>query len=399
MKKLNDFLLYLLIFSATFEYWDPFGIAGTITIARMVTVLYVMSSLPFFKQYLRFRFLKQYVVPLFFLVLAGIFSTIVNDIYVLDLIEIFNTRFIQLALLMVLITAHTVTNKTVLQNALKVYVLSLLITALLLMAGVGITYHSGRLFLFGENANLTGFKSVLAILIVIGGVAGQKVSLKKWVLSILLILPLLMLLIASASRGALLSLFLGLFFMLVLLKVKVVKKIVLIAVGLFFSIYFINYIMVNDRDFAKRIESTIKNAETGGRTKLWESAERVIQDNFIFGVGHSGVNPAMLKYGQKAELPHNIFLEIWLTSGILGVFFFSLFLWRIAKKLWDRYRQTGQVLGLVLFLVILANLSKSGGAIGIIFAWIFFALLIASTTQIEEISSNIYEKKGVNERL
>ena len=105
----------------------------------------------------------------------------------------------------------------------------------------------------------------------------------------------------------------------------------------------------------------------------------MIEDNYFLGVGNSGLMPEMQKYSGIYTVPHNIFMEVWLTSGFLGFFFFMVFILRLLKGLYKEYQHTRNVLNLIIFLVILFNMSKSGGSIGFVFAWIFFGLLIAST--------------------
>lgn len=396
LKNINNYCLYLLVFAASFEAWDPFNIASSFSIARMVTILYFISSLPFLRQNLNFFKLKRYVFPLVMFILASIVSSSLNDQHVNQFSDIFNSRLIQLVILMVFIVGHVSTDKRIFKGVLTAYVFSLFLMASLnLFLGVGENWKAGRLFIFGENPNLTGMKASLAILIVTAYLINDRFSVKKLIGGAVLALPIFNLLIISGSRGALLSMFLGVLVMFALIKVNWAKKMISIFAGVLLSVYLLVYIMQHNEDFGKRLESSFTSGETGGRSHLWKSALMAIEDNFFLGVGNSGLMPEMQRYsGIRNTVPHNIFLEVWLTSGFLGFFFFMVFISRLFKSLYKEYQYTGNVLNLIIFLVILFNMAKSGGSIGFIFAWIFFAFLIASTIINEPI-----DQKYINENI
>ncbi len=380
LKNINNYCLYLLVFSASFEAWDPFNIASSFSVTRMVTIVYFISYVPFLRIYLKLEGFKRYLAPLVLFILAGIVSSSLNDKYVTNLSEIFNSRLIQLVLLMILIICHVSTDKKILRASLKAFVLSMCVLASLnLFFGAGEQMIGNRHFIFGESPNLTGMKATLAILVITANLIERKSSLWYIILSGLLMLPIINLLMVSGSRGALLSLLIGLFVMMVLINIGWLKKTILFFIATCLSIYLVAFILEHDRDFGQRIENSITKGETAGRSHLWESAYRMIEDNYFLGVGNSGLMPEMQKYSGKYTVPHNIFMEVWLTSGILGFFFFMIFISRLWISLYKEYRHTKNVLNLIIFLVILFNMSKSGGSIGFIFAWIFFALLIAST--------------------
>ena len=191
-------------------------------------------------------------------------------------------------------------------------------------------------------------------------------------------MPILNLLISTNSRGGLLTFFIGVFLIILLKKTNWFSKIGLLLLGLGFSTYLFIYIMDNDKDFKARIETTVNKGDTAGRTHLWDSAYRIIEDNMMFGVGNSGLLPSMKIYSGTYTEPHNVLLEVWLIYGFIGFIAFLLFLFRIIKQLLIVYKIKGEFIQLVLFFVVLLNMLKSGGAMTLIFAWIFFAIFISS---------------------
>lgn len=377
--NLNKYCLYALILAASFEYWDPFNISSSFSFTRMTTVVYLMSSFPLFRTSFNFSYQKKYIWPLLLLILSGILSCILNDAYFTNYSEILNTRLIQLVILMFVITAHLSSDRKLLEGVLTTFVMSIfLMSTLNLFFGIGNKIEAGRLFIFGENPNLTGMKTAIAILIIIARLISDNFSIKKLIISGILMIPIIFLMISSGSRGALFSMILGILLLFILLKISFVKKFALFIVGIFSCLYLISFINTEYIEFGKRINSSIINGETAGRKHLWNSGYRIIEDNFLFGVGTPGLLPVMRAYSGKYIEPHNIFLYVWITAGFFGFIFFVVFLFRLITDLFRDYLETGKILNLSIFLVILINISKSGGSIGFISIWIFFAVFIAS---------------------
>lgn len=377
LLKLNRFCLYLLIYGACFEYWDPLGIASTISIAKLSTIPYFIISFFFLKEYLNLKFFKKYLFPLLIMILASFFSAVVNDIYVINVIEILDVRMLQLILLMFFISSNIVYDNKILPKVLNVFVFGIFTMSILYLAGAGIQYKGGRLFLFGENANITGMKTALAFIIIFYFLLFKNTNLKKIILFVIIGGPILTLLIASGSRGSLLSLFVGMFLFALISKIGFAKKIMTLVLGLSISILIFTYIQENDSEFMSRILSAVEKGENAGRGHLWNSAFNIIKDNLIFGVGNPGLLPAMRIYSGFYQEPHNLFLEMWLTTGVLGFIAFIVFLWRIIVGLFKNFRQTGDVLYLTMFIMVIMNVGKSGGGAGLIFGWLFFGIIIS----------------------
>ena len=375
LEKVNKYCLYILVFSVTFENWDPFGIGTSISITYMATILYILSWVPFLRSNLNFSKLKPYLVPLILFILVGIVSTAINSGYAKNLLETISLRVIQLIFLMVLIAAHISKDKALLSGALNSFVASVVLMYLLQLAGIGATYKVGRLFLFGENPNVLGMKATMSFLILVSKMINGRLTIVKILVGPAVAFALLNLLILSGSRGALLSLFLGLIILVVYIKMNYVKKVALAVLGVFFALYLFQFIMTTDPEFRQRIERSISQGDTG-RNKLWNAAFRVIEDNYVFGVGLPGVLPEMLKYSGKYIEPHSVFLYVFMSTGIIGFIFYMVFILRLGIGLFKKFRQTGAVLFLVIFTVVLLNMAKAGGGIGIIFFWLFFGMLI-----------------------
>ena len=74
---------------------------------------------------------------------------------------------------------------------------------------------------------------------------------------------------------------------------------------------------------AERFLTTVETGDVG-RNFLWEAAFKAIRDHIIIGAGFEGVKPRMYAYSGVYMNPHNIFLYIFIASGLFGIILFIL---------------------------------------------------------------------------
>ena len=282
---------------------------------------------------------------------------------------------------MTFIAAHLYCKPKILPIVLNSYIASMLLVFLLVSLGKGVTYENGRLLLFGENPNMLWEQRLsLAFLITISKLINN-FSIKRFIIIIAICIPFISLTAMSGSRGAFVSMFLGLAVLLFFRKTGVLNKWALIVFGVLASGMLITYLLETNPIMAERL---LKTVETGdiGRNVLWDAAFNVIKDHIIIGAGFEGVKPRMYAYSGIYMNPHNIFLYVFIASGLPGIILFIIFLTRLTKLLFLHYKKYGDSLNLVLFVIVIFNMSKQGGSIGKILFWFFFAVLIGSTAQI-----------------
>jgi O-antigen ligase len=141
--------------------------------------------------------------------------------------------------------------------------------------------------------------------------------------------------------------------------------------------------------------NTIEKGDTG-RTELWVGAVEIVKDNLLIGVGFPGVLPEMYKYAGRYIDPHNVFLYVLISTGLIGFMCFMLFIWRLFLRVYRHYLQTGQSVFIVILLVLIFNMAKAGGGVGKILFWFMFAILIGST--LKEISEgSLIDKLSIHE--
>lgn len=109
-----------------------------------------------------------------------------------------------------------------------------------------------------------------------------------------------------------------------------------------------------------RVELPFKGEKsTVSRFSLWHTGEKMIKADPILGKGLNGFATDFTAYNTDPNLapldyPHNIFLNFWVETGILGLFSFLALCVSVVWLGWKQYRK-GSVYGLaaILFLVAL----------------------------------------------
>ncbi len=377
---LNDCCLILLVFSVTFEKWDPFGLVGIVSVTFLTTILYFGTWVPLIGTNFQFAPFKKFVIPLFFLIVTGFICSAINTEYVTGLKFAFHYRAVLLIVLMTFIAAHIHNKPKIFPIVLNSYVASMLLVFLLVSQGSGVTYVNDRLLLFGENPNVLGAKAALAFLITISGLI-NKFSLKRLIINGTICFAFVGLVATSGSRGAFVSMFLGLAVLLYFRRTSIVNKWALLTFAAFASGILIIYLLETNPLLAERFLDTVEKGDTG-RNGVWDTASNVIKDNIIVGAGFEGVLPRMYAYSGVPLLPHNVFLNLYIAAGLPGIILFITFLIRLARLLLLHFKESGNSLNLVLFVIVVFNMSKQGGSFGKILFWFFFAVLIGSTAHI-----------------
>ncbi|WP_430426584.1 O-antigen ligase family protein [Maribacter litoralis] len=377
LKRINDYTLFVLIFSITFENWDVFGFGGTLSVTFIMSIAYIVTWVPFFKSSLNLFIFQKYTSFLLLFIVIGFVSTSLNPIYLIEFKQAFNYRVLLLILLMHLIANHLFNSPDLIFKTLNVFMLSIVLLFILSLLGIGVTYAQGRLEIFGENPNMIGFKGVLSFMIVIGRIFTQPLKLKIFTKWELLVIPAsISLVLASGSRGAFLSLFVGFTLAILFKEMNIFKKLVLVAIGGFVATTLFIYALTENKVLQTRLQRSLDSGDIG-RNELWEGAILIIKDNLFFGVGFTDLLPNMFKYSGYYLDPHNVFLYVLVTTGIIGFLFYMTFIVKVGIGLYRTYFKTKNISFLLLFCIVLFNMFKVGGGIGMIIFWLFFAIFIS----------------------
>lgn len=388
LNILNDYCLYLLVFSITFESWDAFKLVGSYSVTYVSTIFYLATWVPLIAKNFYFSPLKKFVIPLLLLIVVGLICSAINSEFVTEIKLAYNYRLLLLIVLMAFIAAHLSVKPKTLPIVLNSFIASMLLVFLLVSLGIGVTYENGRLLLFEENPNVMGVKAGFAFLITISKLINN-FSIKRSIIIIPICIPFISLTAMSGSRGAFVSMFLGLAVLLYFRKTGVFNKWAVIVFGALGSVMLITYLLETNPVMAERLLTTVETGDIG-RNVLWDAAFNIIKDHIVIGAGFEGVKPRMYAYSGAYMKPHNIFLYVWIVSGLPGIILFIIFLTRLTKLLFYHYKKHGDSLNLVLFVIVVFNMSKQGGSIEKTLFWFFFAVLLGSTVHI--MNKNEHEK-------
>lgn len=186
--------------------------------------------------------------------------------------------------------------------------------------------------------NLNHFGGVIACLVmVISGVLITTTSVRARVILPLLLLPLLVTLVLTKSRGAWLGLGLG--FVYLVLRARSVR---LLLVVTFIGLLLLSSSVVRNTLFIRAAETSARDPSLAGRVLLWKYAWDLGRKNWLLGVGPE--NFRHVKHLVGFPLPrwhsvkynsHNLFLEHFVNLGVGGLL---CFLWLIIGA-WRKYNR------------------------------------------------------------
>ncbi|MBN1185667.1 MAG: O-antigen ligase family protein [Bacteroidales bacterium] len=287
----------------------------------------------------------------------------------------------------ILVTNHMLEKPETVDNVLLAFLSGVVLMWLLFRLGIGIGIEgegqTRRLSLFGENPNMIGNKAVIAFTIVLYFLfvakKGSRRRLMSRIFLLVLVLILFSLVMATGSRGAFIAFFISSLFVLYVLEVRRIYKIILVVFTVLISIYIWNQIMYGESIMQRRLMEIVEERSYGHRGELLEYGLVTFTKNPIFGVG-SIYKPSESEFRD----PHNVFVYVLLTSGLMGFVPFVFFNYIILMRGYRTYKHKNNILCLILFFSLVLIMAKSGGFISKKLLWITYAFISGAA-----ISNNI----------
>lgn len=386
----NDYALYLLVFSVTFENWNPFGLQGVFSITKMTTILYLISSIGVISKRVSLKYMSYYIYPLILYIIIESVSSLINLKYIQSFYDITSFKVLQLILFMIIISNHLIEKPHLILKVLNIYVYSIALLSFLFLMGIGIdseyTDLTSRLSLFGENPNAIGVKGAIALMIIFSLILEGKINLLLKIIFSFFSISIIAMISGTASRGAFILVFLGGLITVLLQKSTFKVKFFSIIASIFIGMLIWQYFLSNEV-LLKRLLETTEEGNTG-RNELWEAGMNIFYDNPIVGVGRSGfLNEMKIYYGLPMDT-HNIFIALLATTGIMGFLFFIIFFLRIWKFAYYNYKHSKSILFLIVLVIITFHMSKAGGILTQIFPWFIFSIVIGATRLSKPIQHN-----------
>lgn len=174
---------------------------------------------------------------------------------------------------------------------------------------------------------------------------------------------------ATRSYGVWLALFISLAFFLFLQQtVLITKKNWLLATGVL--LVFAGFFLIEaPSDKWRALISFEERSSMASRLMIWQSAERIREDHWFFGIGVGRFQSVYLDYQRffppylewAVPEPHNLYMALLLSTGIIGFFGFCLlvgrFLFLGVRFLWHSKEKEKRHLALTLLSILVFYLA------------------------------------------
>lgn len=378
MNKVLFYLFFLIVFFSNLTTWQIYGDITGFNVFMVLFVVFVAFTLLNFTKYYGLAQNKSIYIPLLIFFGWWFFRSLLsysNPLF-------YNTELWQWILLFILFTNYISQDIRTGYVALFAYVLSAMIIVIIYYFGNNVLYESGRLTVFKDsNPNTIGSITSNALLIIVFLVLKNVLEWGKFRFLLLLAIPgLFVTMIETGSRGSLVYLSFGLICYLIFSKIKFLLKISVAFVLLFVSSLAYLYLSTSEIFQNRWIYADIW--QLGGRSYLWLSSFKLFLEKPIIGYGDGGFWTLIHKD------PHNLYLVLLVTSGVIGFFLFSIFLYRIFNLVILNIRLAQNIICFVLFTISLVAFFKEGSALNSISTWIRLSIIAGLSTSINNINSN-----------
>lgn len=375
MEKIRLNCLYLYLFSLSIENWSPWGDKTSLfRPALLFGILYVILSFSNTRFNFRIENLKHLLKPAFFIwfwisLSSIIYSSINNVNYH------FNYTFLSCIISFWLLSNDLNRYPKLKEHFLYIILINGVFISFLSFFQIGVDFgHMERQSLLGNNANIIGLSSSISLLIIVYLIIENPKQFKKIRYLLILFIPFLLQTIAkTGSKGALITLSLSFFIYFLTLNKPLKQKMPLFILGIIGFLYGAIYMLQNEV-LAERWSQFVETGDTTGRAERWQFAFEVFLYRPIVGVGENGLaHLASSVFGGYD--PHNVYLYVLATGGLIAGFPLFLFLYRVFKRAIKNKPIWKSSLHLVLFFIMLIFWFKAGGGLNSKMAWAYFALI------------------------
>jgi O-antigen ligase len=254
---------------------------------------------------------------------------------------------------------------------------TLLLATGMLLGLPGISHiRDGRLSAMSANPNGLACYMGMAAQVLIGfGI--EHTYRKRWRQVTFLVLSLLPLtaMVYTGSRGGMLASMTGI--TVYALPYCRAKRKMMAILGIAIAIVSVIYLVLNDQSTRSRFERTYEQGETAGRNNIFAAAVEMISEKPLLGWGNMAGPELGSRTGKWSRDPHNLFLHLLTTTGLLGTIPFLIGLGLCVRAAWTARVCSLGLLPLV-WLVTMMVVSMSGTPIADKLLWLTLALSLAS---------------------
>lgn len=325
---------------------------------------------------------KKSIIPvvifLFFLSFANAFNTNPIDSHIFPM-TLDSCFFLFIALLL-----NMKQNPRSIYAILYGFVLGAIILSVLFIMGIGVEVSPDmRMSMYGANENNLGIMMTIASSIIIYKLILYD-DLRLKALRFILFFPLisiLTLLFATASRSAFIVLMLTLILIVTMQKKYKFGKSLLIL-GMIITIVSSLQSLPDFDILYDRLMLTTSEGNTSGRTDIWKTLLPYAVEKPIFGVGETGysVISRQVFYTDNiggAGSPHNVLLEVFLYTGLVGFIPMIVFWSRLGIYSVKYYFKTKDLMPSLLYIPVVMQM-MSGQILALKIVWVIYAFIVFS---------------------
>lgn len=388
--NIRRLLIFLYGLSTCFGTFAIAGDSRNFTMSFILAMLYMLSMVISINSIgSTIRKYAQYITPIFLLIaLITIMNVFNANGYNVPMIPIPMLSCFILFLAMLL---HSLFDSKAIEYCILGFAVGSMVLATLFILGIGIYVEDGilldedeRMSMFGQNQNELGLIMAHGIALVLMFVIKDELHLgtARYLLTIPVVF-MLSLLLSSASRAAFVSLVLIAVLIVLLHKANgCLSQITfwLISIGL--CIWGLSHLDASEIMY-ERIMMTLEEGNSSGRGDIWSALMPRLLETPILGVGQtgyadvahkelSGISRVMHEYGYS---PHNVFIEVFAYSGIVGLCLILTFWIRITRDSVNIYKNMGNILPMLLLVPILLSI-LTGQVLANKFAWVVYAYIV-----------------------
>lgn len=364
-----------------------------LSVGLLAVALYFLSlaSLPFSRnlQFYLSHVGKHLYLPLLYTFLLSLLNIIFDN----GSSAIFPFAFFMDWILFLALLAHSIKDARAIDYCLYGISIGAIVLSIFFYLGIGVeinvTREGDRFSMFGSNENVLGiFQSINTCIILNLFIFCDRLKLGKfrWMFIFPLILSAAMI-FATGSRTAILITVAvyGLSIWTMNTSNKFLKFFVIVSCfcGI---VYAVQKFLLSDSAMAIRMLNTLQEGDTGGRTDIWLAYLNYFPQHPFFGVGNSGMIDIARASGvgttditgtTTALSPHNVLVEVLMTTGLVGLLIMVLFWKNVFSGAVVSLRKFHFSTPLILLVPILAVI-MSGQILGEKYAWIIYAYMLAA---------------------
>lgn len=366
-----------------------FNIGVTVGLSVLSMVVYFLTMYTQWRDFSKLskKYGKVIFVPLLYLVLLFI----INELHPVPYnTRSFNTTLFECVLLFFLYLLHARWDTKAMDYCLWGFAIGCIALSVLALFGIGIEFDTDtmRLLIFGVNPNTTGIMlSIGSVIILNDFIIYNKLKLKLYRFFFLLAyIPIIIVLVLTGSRTAFLIFVATIMIIIIMHPYKSkLRRILFISSSVLIMAVAGYLFLFSDNVMAERILKSTEEGDMSNRDVFWKDVFPYITESPIWGYGETGyVEVSRMIFHDVWELhgyaygmtPHNVFLELLLFTGVIGLFIWLVFWKKLFVCSWKIYKTRNDLVPLLLFLPVLACLLSSQ-FITVFWAYMLYAYILS----------------------